>query len=135
MSKFFSSILGLLVVGAALGGCAQTAAQHEQHHPAATPQAPAVQQPASASQAMSPERTAAMEKHMQSMQAMHEKMAAAKTPQARQALMAEHMKDMKGDMPMMKTMAGGMCAEKGMPGHGTDAQSMTQNCMDMCMGK
>lgn len=31
-----------------------------------------------------------MEKHMQSMQAMHEKMAAAKTPAERQALMQEH---------------------------------------------
>lgn len=35
-----------------------------------------------------------MEKHMQSMQAMHEKMAAAKTPAERQALMQEHMKMM-----------------------------------------
>ena len=46
---------------------------------------------------------AAME---QRMRAMHEKMAAAKTPQERQALMAEHMKTMQDGMRMMKSMHG-----------------------------
>ena len=38
------------------------------------------------------------------MQAMHEKMAGAKTPAQREALMAEHMKLMKEGMSMMQMM-------------------------------
>ena len=40
------------------------------------------------------------------MQAMHEKMLAAKTPAERQALMAEHMNSMQEGMAMMQQMAG-----------------------------
>lgn len=42
---------------------------------------------------------AAMDQQMKAMQAMHEKMVAAKTPEARQALMAEHMALMKMAWP------------------------------------
>src|ERR1039458_8143554 len=41
---------------------------------------------------------------MQQMQAMHEKMMAAKTPAERQALMADHMKAMQQGMTMMMQM-------------------------------
>jgi len=41
---------------------------------------------------------------MKSMQAMHEKMVAAKTPEERQALMGEHMKTMQDGMAMMDQM-------------------------------
>ncbi len=43
---------------------------------------------------------------MKAMQAMHEKMRAAKTPAEREALMADHMKAMREGMSMMKQMNG-----------------------------
>ena len=53
----------------------------------------------------------AVDQHMKIMpQTMHEKFLAAKTPEERQALMAEHMKLMQDGMAMMKQM-GGMSAE------------------------
>jgi uncharacterized protein (DUF2461 family) len=47
---------------------------------------------------------AAMEKQMQAMKAMREKLAAAKTPDERRAVMAEHMKTMHDSMAMMDMM-------------------------------
>jgi len=47
---------------------------------------------------------------MKTMQGMHQKMMAAKTPEERQALMAQHMKAMQGGMSMMCEMGGGMGA-------------------------
>ena len=66
-----------------------------------------------------------MDARMKQMQAAHEKMMAAKTPEARRALMAEHMKSMRDGMAMMdsmhgmhgKGMGGGPAAGHG-PGHG-----------------
>ena len=78
----------------------------------------------------------AMDQHMKAMQAMHDKMAAAKTPEERQALMAEHMKLMQEGMSMMKQMGGmssmtGMSSDKtkkaGMP----NRQQMMEKRMDM----
>lgn len=59
---------------------------------------------------------AKMDEHMKSMQAMHEKMMAAKTPEERQALMDEHMKLMQDGMGMMQQMGAGM------QGHGWHAK-------------
>jgi hypothetical protein len=59
----------------------------------------------------------AMEPRMKAMQAMHQKMANAKTPAEREALMAEHMKAMQGGMDMMKEMHG--MGAKGMPPAGS----------------
>ena len=55
---------------------------------------------------------------MKAMQDMHQKMMDAKSPEERQALMAEHMKAMQGGMAMMKDMQGmqGMGASGGMAG-------------------
>ena len=47
---------------------------------------------------------AAMDQHMKDMHAMREKMASAKTPEERQALMSEHMKMMQEHMGMMQNM-------------------------------
>ena len=61
-----------------------------------------------------PDHLAHMDTQTKSMQAMHEKMMAAKTPEERNSLMAEHMKSMQDGMKMMEGMAStGM---KGMPG-------------------
>jgi hypothetical protein len=55
---------------------------------------------------MGADEMAAMDQHMKAMQSMREKMMAAKTPEERQALMAEHMKLMQDGMSMMKGMGG-----------------------------
>ena len=54
-----------------------------------------------------------MDTHMKVMQEMHDKMMAAKTPEERNALMAEHMKAMQEGMGMMKGM-GAVGANGGM---------------------
>ena len=80
---------------------------------------------------------------MKAMQDMHQKMMGAKTPEQRQALMADHMKAMQDGMVMMKDMQGmqGMAAMgdgKGMPVDMakrqqmmTDHMAMMQMMMDM----
>jgi hypothetical protein len=52
-----------------------------------------------------PDHLAHMDEQTKSMQAMHEKMMNAKTPQEQNALMAEHMKSMQDGMKMMEGMA------------------------------
>jgi hypothetical protein len=64
-----------------------------------------------------PDQMARMDAQMQAMRTMHEKMMAAKTPEERNRMMAEHMKTMQDSMQMMKGMGGaGMGHMKGMPG-------------------
>ncbi|MBA3059362.1 MAG: hypothetical protein KJ614_05500 [Gammaproteobacteria bacterium] len=64
-----------------------------------------------------PDHTAKMDAQMKSMQAMHDKMVSAKTPQERSKLMAEHMKAMQDGMAMMGDMSSaGMGDMKAMPG-------------------
>lgn len=83
--------------------------EHAAHHPEASASAP----------------RAAMEPRMKAMQEMHQKMMNAKTPEERNALMAEHMKAMQGGMSMMKGM-GGMAGKGSMEGMGAmaDAKGM-----------
>jgi len=102
----------VLAFAAALsaGALAQSEQDHAAHHPegasapaAAAPKAPAkpvAKAPAKAA-AAAPAR---MNMQMKAMQEMHEKMMAAKTPEERQVLMAEHMKVMQDGMGMMKQM-------------------------------
>ena len=67
--------------------------------------------------AAQPDHVAHMDTQIKSMQAMHEKMMAAKTPEERNSLMAEHMKSMQDGMKMMEGMAKpGMAGLKGMGG-------------------
>ena len=75
--------------------------QHKAHHPAGAASA-AMPAPATGKPDM-----AMMDKHMKAMQAMHEKMAGAKTTAERDALMAEHMKLMQQGMSMMGSMTPG----------------------------
>lgn len=107
MSQLHKLFLAAVIGSASLAACAQTPqttdADHAQHHPGATVSAPVTAQPAGARPAMSPEQTVVMDKHMKAMQETHQKMMSAKTPEERQAAMAEHMKMMhEGGMPMMK---------------------------------
>jgi len=76
------------------GSGAKQAAEHETHHPAAEA-APKVD-------------PAKFDQQMKTMQDMHQKMMAAKTPAERAALMKDHMKVMQDGMAMMGQMGGGM---------------------------
>ena len=98
-------------------GTAAKADEHAAHHPASAASAPA---------------GAPMQDRMKAMREMHDKMMSAKTPEERQALMAEHMKAMQDGMQMMKGMGGmgGMDA-KGMPADMAQRQRMMEARMDM----
>jgi len=93
---------------------AAKSAEHASHHPAGAASAPA----------------SAMPDRMKAMREMHDKMMNAKTPEEKQALMAEHMKAMQGGMHMMKGMGGGMGA-RGMPDDMAQRQKMMEERMDM----
>jgi hypothetical protein len=79
--------------------------EHKAHHPAGTASA-AMSAPVGAKTAGMPDMVM-MDQHMKAMQAMHEKMAGAKTTAERDALMAEHMKLMQQGMSMMGSMTPG----------------------------
>ena len=98
--------------------------QHKAHHPADAASA-AVPGTATGKPAGMP-GMAMMDKHMKAMQAMHEKMAAAKSPAEREALMAEHMKLMQEGMSMMGGMAPGKA-----PANTAGRQQMMEKRMDM----
>ena len=79
---------------------------------------------------------------MKAMQEMHQKMISAKTPEERNALMADHMKAMQGGMSMMKGMGamdgkgsmegmGAMADAKGMPADMAKHHKMMEQRMSM----
>ena len=115
----------------AFAGSAAWAAEpdeHQAHHPA-TASAPAKAAPAAPGTAMTAAPMPGMDARMKAMQAMHEKMMVAKTPEERQALMAEHTKAMQDGMAMMGSM-GGAAGKDGMQcnmpaGAGTCPQMQT----------
>ena len=95
---------------------------HKAHHPAGS--APAGK--------TTPEM-AQMANQMKAMHEMHDKMMAAKTPEERNTLMADHMKTMQEGMGTMKGMGGmgGMAGPKGPPADMTQRQTMMEQRMDM----
>ena len=100
---------------AVLSGCAglkTSAEDHAKHHP---PQPAATATAATAANATA----SRADQQMKMMQEMHQKMMAAKTPQERQALMAEHMKAMQSGMSLMCEMGQMMGGGAGQPGMGT----------------
>ena len=102
--------------------------QHKTHHPAGSASAAAIK-PSSGK--TTPEMTR-MADQTKAMQEMHEKMMAAKTPEERSALMAEHMKSMQEGMGMMKGMGGmdGMSGPKSPATHMTERQTMMEMMVD-----
>jgi hypothetical protein len=103
-----------------MAASAQSAQDHAAHHPEA----------ASAAKAAPAKPVAPapgqMDAQMKSMREMHDKMMAARTPEERQALMAEHMKVMQDGMAMMGRMKGGK------PGNGMSMNPETMGKrMDM----
>lgn len=122
--------LALAALGSslALAGCATgpKPEDHAAHHPpgaaAAAPAAPTAGQ---------------MDSMMKSMQEMHDKMMAAKTPEERARLMQEHMKLMQDSMAMMGQMRGGkggmgMCGGMQM---GPEVMGKRMDMMEMMMMK
>ena len=82
---------------------------------------------ASASPMATSDQMGKMDAQMKTMQAMHDKMMAAKTPEERSKLMAEHMKSMQDGMAMMEGMSGaGMQGMGGMGGMGGDMAARHQ---------
>jgi len=139
MSHLQQTVLGFALAAAAMGSWAQTAAEHAQHHPVvvAASQPPAGQAGPAAGPA-SADRMAAMDRQMKTMREMREKMANAKTPEERNALMAEHMKTLREGMAMMNMMGGpgmgsmgGMPGGKPIPGTLNERQQMMEKRMDM----
>jgi len=135
MNLIRSTLIGLCVTTVSLSAFSQNADEHNDHHPAGadTPTSATKKLPA---ESVSADKKVSMHKQMKDMQTMHEKMAFAKTPEERQALMSEHMKMMQEGMGMMKRMGGmsdmgGMQAGKGMSGNMADQQKMMENRMDM----
>jgi hypothetical protein len=121
MTRFHPLLItGVLTLG--LGACAQVPeGEHSTHHPseqtAATASAPIAGQPDMAA-------------HMKAMQDLRTRMAQARTPEERRALMEEHMKLMREGMGMMRGMgAGGM----GMMGRGggTSGPASGMPCQQM----
>ena len=106
MSHLRQTVLAIALATAAIGALAQTAAQVDaqqklhQAHVLATEQA-AANQPASPADPASAGKMAAMDTKMKAMAEMHQKMMAAKTPEEKKALMAEHMSTMQEGMKMM----------------------------------
>jgi hypothetical protein len=106
------AVTALFSVGC-LGAMAQPASpvDHTQHHPAGTSSSTTAQasMPAPASATTSTpagnDHMAAMEKQIQAMKAMRAKLAAAKTPEERRAVMAEHMKTMHDSMSVVDMMS------------------------------
>jgi hypothetical protein len=126
------STAALVTACASLGGPGTAppkpanADEHAGHHPDAT----------------SPASTPAMADRMKAMREMHDKMAKAKTPKERQALMDDHMKTMHDGVQMMKAMGrggrmggtgskGGAGDPKGMHSDMTERQQMMEARMDM----
>ena len=117
--------LALIVAIAGAQTWAATAGEHDAHHRAGADFAPvAKSMPSKSKQTM-----AGMDAQMKSMQEMHNKMMAAKTPEERTALMSEHTKTMQDGMAMMNGMSpGGM---SGMPKDMASRQQMMEKHMEM----
>lgn len=132
-STFALAVMAFAAVAAPAS--AATDSQHDTHHPASTPAVRMVQaKPGMAASTMPGMQ--GMDAQMKAMQEMHGKMMAAKTPEERNALMADHMKAMQGGMAMMQGMSGmsGMgaaSAPRGMPADMARRQQMLEQRMDM----
>jgi hypothetical protein len=110
MSQLHQTVLAIVIGVATVGAWAQTDAQvdalQKQHqaHVLATEQS---------STASSGSTTAPMDSKMKAMAEMHQKMMAAKTPEEKNQLMAEHMKTMQEGMATMGMGSDGMTDMQG----------------------
>ena len=137
MSHLRQTILTIAIATIAIGASAQTDAQvdaqqkEHQSHVLATEKSSA-NQPASPTSAA---KMAAMDSKMKAMDEMHKKMMAAKAPEEKKALMAEHMKTMQDGMKTMGMMGGAdmpaMKGKKPMSGNMEQHHQMMEKRMAM----
>lgn len=128
MSHLRHTVLTVALVAAAIGSGAQTATTGQS----------STRPGASATTPGSADQIAAMDRQIQAMRAMHEKMTSARTPEERNALMAEQMKTMQDGMAMMNMMGGSgmggmgrMPGRRPMPGDVNQRQQMMEKRMEM----
>jgi hypothetical protein len=125
------AVAAALLSTAALAQTMPSEKDHAAHHPPGA-SAPAAASKAAATKAPKAARKTSADTTMQSMRDMHGKMMAAKTPEDRQALMAEHMELMQEGMAMMGKMKGGEKSDGGMS-MGHEAMGMRMEMMEMMM--
>jgi hypothetical protein len=119
--KIISSIaLALAMAATAAQAWATGNDQPDPHHPAESAPAPKAAPIAGKSNPA----LSRMDEQMKTLQEMHDKMMAAKTPEERNALMAEQMKTMQDGMTMMSGTAG-------MPGDAATRMQMMEKRMEM----
>lgn len=135
-TQFLAAAIAATATSLATASWAAGEAQHDSHHPATTAATATTQvaqaKPATPGMGMGMGGMAAVPGHaeqMNAMQAMHNKMMAAKTPEERNALMSEHMKLMQSGMGMMGRMGTGAMAGK--PDDMAARQGMLEQRMDM----
>lgn len=119
-----------LAIAAMLASSVFMANAEDEHHPADAPASATA-----ASTLSEPAMNKAMSEQLQKMQAAHDKAAAAKTPEERQAAMQEGMKTMKESMAMMSKQhdaAGCMGMGSGM-GMSASKDGMGKGMMGMMM--
>jgi hypothetical protein len=137
--RLVATVITVAATSIATASWATGEAQHDSHHPVTTAATAATATtqvaqatPATPAMGMGMGGAAAMPGYadqMKAMQAMHDKMLAAKTPEERNALMADQMKLMQGGMGMMGRMGPGAMAGK--PGDMAARQGMLEQRMDM----
>jgi len=132
-ARTISILTAVAATTVATSGWAAGDGKQDSHHPAATAPAQVAQAaPTTPGMGMGMGATTAMpgyEDQMKAMQAMHDKMLAAKTPEERNALMTEQMKLMQNGMGMMGRMGPGAMAGK--PGDMSARQGMMEQRMEM----
>ncbi|NIC40768.1 hypothetical protein [Aquabacterium sp. A08] len=106
-------VLTMLIGAAAFSANtqAQSAVEHTQYHPDGAASAPAQTTPPTPEQSIT-----AMDRQLQLMRNMSRKLAETKTPQERQAVMAEHQKTMQESVKLMGQMTGMPIGGMGMMG-------------------
>ena len=124
MKSIHALALAIAVTSLGAPGWAAEADEHAGHHPEGSAAAPAAK--------AAPD---SMEAQTQAMRQMHDKLMAARTPDERAALMAEHMKTMQDGMKMMNGAAAkGMGAMEGnMPMHQMMEKRMAMMAASMQM--
>jgi len=106
--------------------------QHKGHHPATAATATTPTPAPDANAGSSNPGMARMDMQLKAMREMHGKMMAAKTPEARKALMAEHMKLMQDGMDMMNAKSpDGMGGMEMMGGDMAACHRMMEKRMEM----
>ena len=111
MSHLRQTVLTIALATAAVGAWAQTNAQVDAQQKQHQANVLATEQGSAAAPANA-EKMSTMDNKMKAMDAMHQKMMAAKTPEEKKALMAEHMKTMREGTKTMGMMGGASMADK-----------------------